>query len=271
MSEIQLVVSDVDGTLVDDDKRLRAATIDAVARLRGAGIGFTIISARPVSGMMPIADALQIDAPMAAFNGGTIFRRDGTVLEKHVVAPDVVRAIFGSAEGMAVNRWLFANNQWHADDANDPHVARERIASDQEPRIVTDFAPLFDRTDKLTFISDDHGLLDELEALAASTEGSATIAKSQPYFLDVTAIEANKGDGIARLAKMMDVSLASIAAIGDQMNDIPMLARVGLSIAMAQGPQAVRQAAQRVTASNDANGVAKAIAEMILPSGAAWR
>ena len=48
--DIRFVVSDVDGTIVDHDKRLRPATIEAVARVRAAGIGFTVISARPPSG-----------------------------------------------------------------------------------------------------------------------------------------------------------------------------------------------------------------------------
>ncbi|WP_042467753.1 HAD hydrolase family protein, partial [Sphingomonas sp. FUKUSWIS1] len=67
---IKLLVSDVDGTLVDKDKKVAPATVDAVKRLKAAGLGFTIISARPRSGMMPIADLLGIDEPMGAFNGG---------------------------------------------------------------------------------------------------------------------------------------------------------------------------------------------------------
>ena len=263
---VRLVVSDVDGTLVDHDKQLHAATTEAVGRLRRAGIAFTIISARPMSGMLPIAEALDINAPMAAFNGGTIFRRDGSVIARHVIDPAVVRAMFDLARGLPLNRWLFADGLWHADDKDNSYVARERIASDQEPLIVSDFEYLFGRTDKLTFISDDHGLLDELQSRASELKARATIAKSQPYYLDVTALEANKGDGIARLTEAMDVPLLATAAIGDQANDIPMLTRAGLSIAMAQGPQAVRDAANFVTASNEADGVALAIDEMILPT-----
>ncbi|WP_263973934.1 HAD family hydrolase [Sphingomonas aliaeris] len=87
---IRLVVSDVDGTLVDKQKQLTPATIRAVHDLRDAGVGFTIISARPRSGMMPIAQALEIDAPMGAFNGGTIFHRDGTVVRQEFVPRRVV-------------------------------------------------------------------------------------------------------------------------------------------------------------------------------------
>ena len=82
MSPIRLVVSDIDGTLVDKQKQLTPATAAAVLRLEDAGVGFTVISARPMSGIMPIAETLAIDAPMAAFNGGIIFRPTDFAIEQ---------------------------------------------------------------------------------------------------------------------------------------------------------------------------------------------
>jgi Cof subfamily protein (haloacid dehalogenase superfamily) len=261
---IRLVVADVDGTLVDQHKALTPATIAAVARLRGAGIGFTIISARPRSGMLPLAETLGIDAPMGAFNGGTLFRRDGSIAFQHHIAPDVVRAVLALVEGAPVDRWLFADDRWYASSTTGPHVASERIASNQSPVLTDDLTPFCDRADKLTLVSDDAALLAEIFARAAPLGARATIAQSQVYYLDVTAPAANKGDGIAALAAAMDVPLSAVAAIGDQANDVPMFARARLSIAMGQGPAAVRAKADRVTASNDADGVAKAIDGMIL-------
>lgn len=265
---IRLVVSDVDGTLVDPDKALSRATIDAVARLREAGLAFTIISARPRSGMMPIAEALGIDAPMAAFNGGTIFRRDGTVLRRHLIDGNVVRAMFDLVGDAPVGRWLFADDRWYADADHGPHVASERVTSNQAPTVAVDFEPFHDRADKLTFVSDDPGRLDDIRRCASALGARATIAKSQTYYLDVTALEANKGEGIARLAKAMDTPLSAVAAIGDQANDIPMFERAGLSIAMGQGPADVRASADVTTTGNDADGVARAIMGIILPRSA---
>ena len=262
---IRLVVSDVDGTLVDKQKQLTPATIAAVAKLRDAGIPFPIISARPRSGMMPIAEALKIDAPMGAFNGGTIFRRDGIVLRRHLIDGYVVRAMFDLAGDAPVGRWLFADDRWYVDTDAGPHVASERVASNQAPVITADFTPFLDRVDKLTFVSDDPGRLDVIRRCASALGARATIAKSQTYYLDVTALEANKGEGIARLAEAMDTPLSAVAAIGDQANDIPMFARAGLSIAMGQGPAEVRATADVTTSGNDADGVAHAIMEIILP------
>lgn len=267
MSEsIRAVVSDVDGTLVDRAKQLTPGTIAAVDRLRAAGIDFTIISARPRSGMMPIADALGLDGAMGAFNGGTVFRRDGTVLCQHHVEPALVAALFEVVGAAPVDRWVFADDRWYASTDQGHHVASERIASNQAPIMTQDFTPLFGRADKITFVSDDPALLAGLHDRVHQAFGDrATVVQSQTYYLDVTARAANKGDGVALLASAMEVPLARLAVIGDQANDLAMFDRAGLSIAMGQGPIEVRERAGFVTAGNDADGVAQAIDTIILP------
>ena len=263
---IRLLVSDVDGTLVNKQKQLTPATIAAVARLRDAGIGFTIISARPRSGMLPIADALAIDAPMAAFNGGIVFRRDGRVDSHVTIDEGVARGVFGLIGDAAVDVWVFADNLWYASTDQGVHVEHERVASNQAPIVTGDFTALLDRADKITLVSDDPVLLGALTDRAKAAFGDkATVAQSQTYYLDVTALAANKGDGITALAAAFDVPLELVAAIGDQANDLPMLAKAGFSIAMGNGPEAVRRAAQHVTLGNDQDGVAHAIDTLIAP------
>jgi HAD superfamily hydrolase (TIGR01484 family) len=107
---IRLLVSDLDGTLVDKDKHLTAATVAAVERLRAAGIGFTVISARPMSGIRPLLDPLKLDGDVAAFNGGIVFRRDGTIVSHVTIPEDVARGVLAMAEG--VDTWVFADDHW---------------------------------------------------------------------------------------------------------------------------------------------------------------
>ena len=256
---IKLVVSDVDGTLVDGTKQLTPGVTAAVKRLGEAGIGFTIISARPRSGMMPIADALSIDAPMGAFNGGIVFTRDGKVTSHHMIDRAVVEGVFALAEGAAVDRWVFADDKWYASTDEGKHVEHERIASNQQPVVTGDFTGLYDRADKITLVSDDAALLADLASKAKALAGRATIVQSQTYYLDVTALAANKGDGVTALAEALHVPLAETAVFGDQANDVPMFERAAVSYAMGQGPEAVRAKATRVVASNNDDGVAEAI------------
>ncbi|RZM06853.1 MAG: HAD family phosphatase [Sphingomonas sp.] len=262
---VRLVVSDVDGTLVDKDKKLTQGTIDAIGRLREAGIGFTIISARPRSGLMPIADALALDEPIGAFNGGIVFRRSGEVMEHHRVDPAVATGIWEAVGDAKVDRWVFADDRWYASSDQGVHVEHERIASDQDPIVTEDFGDLLSRADKITFVSDDEPLLRSLHAKVKPAFGDrATVVQSQSYYLDVTAIEANKGVGIEELARSFGVPLEQTAAIGDQANDLAMLTRAGLSIAMGNAPDDVKAKAHEVSRANDADGVAWAIDHLIL-------
>jgi len=263
---IRLVVSDVDGTLVRKDKSLSPQVIAAVRRLRDAGVPFTLISARPVSGVMPLVGALGIDIPLAAFNGGILFRPDGSEIVAHAVDRAVVEGVFALAEGLAVDRWVFAGGQWYASTDQGVHVEHERVASSQAPVVRDDFTDLYDTADKLTFVSDDRALLKGLAERAVEASGDrATIGQSQTYYLDVTDTAANKGDGVAALAELLGVDLADVAVFGDMDNDVAMFDRAGFSVAMGQAPDAVKAKADAVSSSNEEDGVAHAIDAFVLP------
>jgi Cof subfamily protein (haloacid dehalogenase superfamily) len=266
MNDLRLVISDIDGTLVRSDKSLSEGVVEAVKRLRAAGVIFSLISARPPSGMLWIAQRLGLKAPIGAFNGGTIVASDGTVqCAAHVPAP-VAREVLALIDRPGVVPWVFARGVWHAARPDALHDPRERASANQEPVYGGDVAPLLDAVDKIVAVTDDMALMEEVEAQVGQAVGArATVVQSQAYYLDITALAANKGDGVASLARAYDVPLDQVAVIGDQRNDMAMFARAGLSIAMGQGPQAVREAATHVTASNDEDGVARAIDQILLP------
>lgn len=266
MTDLRLVLSDVDGTLVRGDKTLSDAVVAAVRRLQAAGIPVSLISARPPSGMLWIAEKLGLSAPIAAFNGGTIVDPTGTVLSAQRLAPDVASRALVLIDRPGITRWLFCNGQWYADRPVEDHDRRERKSANVDPVYGADLAGLVDAVDKIVAVSDDHELLQETERLTMQAlSQDATVGRSQVYYLDITAPAANKGDGVAALAAAIGVPLESVAVIGDQRNDMPMFERAGLSIAMAQGPAEVRAAAMKVTGSNDEDGVAQAIDDILLP------
>lgn len=264
--KLGLFLSDVDGTLVRPDKSLGEPVIAAVQRLVAAGVPVSIISARPPSGLLWIAERLALPTPIGAFNGGTIVRADGTILSATHLDAGVAARTLAAIARPDVIRWVFAKGQWHTDRLDDHYTPRERVTSAQDPVVCSDFGALLDAVDKIVAVSSDHDMLAGLEAdVAAALGDEAEVARSQPYYLDVTAPLANKGDGIAALAAALGVPLADVAVIGDQYNDLPMFRRAGLSIAMGQGPEAVRKAATHVTGANDADGVAQAIDAILLP------
>lgn len=264
---VKLLISDIDGTLVRNDKSLSDGVIAAVRRVSEAGIPVSLISARPPSGIEWIAEKLAITGPLGAFNGGTVFQPDGTIVSAERLEPRVAQAALDLLDRPEITRWLFADGRWFAEATDNPHNAREIQSANQDPVLGAEWKTLLDKADKIVGVCDDHDLLAALETQVADRLGRhATVARSQLYYLDVTAPHANKGDGIERLATAYGVSLSEVAVLGDQRNDLPMFARAGLSVAMGQAPEEVRAAATHVARSNEEDGVADAIERFVLPA-----
>lgn len=262
---VRLVVSDVDGTLVQTDKSLAPGTVAAAARLRAAGIPLAIVSARPPRGMLWIAQELGLAGLLAGFNGGTIMQPDGTVVEQHAVPPDAARAALALFARSNVSAWLFTAEEWLAQDPDGPHVAHERHTVRFHERIVEGFDPYIGEAGKLVGVTDDAPLLARLETeLQAMLGATANAKRSQTYYLDVTHREANKGNAVRMLAAHVGVDLAEVAVLGDMENDLPMFDVAGFTVAMGNASPAVQARAAAVTGTNDADGWAQAVDRLIL-------
>lgn len=267
MKPIRLFISDIDGTLVRRDKSLGPPVADAFKRLEAAGVRTSLISARPLSGVTALATQLGIDAPVGAYNGGTLARLDGTVLSADRLARDVAVRALQLLDEPRVTPWVFADGRWHTTTLDNPHTNSERKSADAEPVVVERFDALLDRVDKIVGVSDELDFLAGLDAqVRQALGGGATVARSQPYYLDVTGPRADKGVGVTAIAEALGIPLDQTAVIGDGHNDVAMFKVAALSIAMGQGAQDVRDAADHVTLSNVEDGVAAAIDRYVLPA-----
>jgi hypothetical protein len=262
----KLLISDIDGTLVRHDKTLSDKVVDAVARARQAGLAVSLVSARPPSGMLWIAERLELSGPIGAFNGATIVKPDGTIVSAEHIDPAVAATVLRLIDQPGVTPWLFADGIWYAKTTENKYVPRERLAANVEPEIRSDFSDLIERADKIVAVSGDHDALAALERKVADEVGEdANVVRSQPYYLDVTSPNGNKGAGVTTLAKDYGVTLGEVAVLGDQNNDLAMFKVAGFSVAMGQAPDNVREAASEVSASNEEDGVADAIERFIMP------
>ncbi|MBD1589239.1 HAD family hydrolase [Pseudomonas typographi] len=264
---IRLVLSDMDGTLLMPDHSISQPVKDAVALLRSKGCRVSLASSRPPRAMRAQVQALGIDdVPTAAFNGGTLVKPDGSYLLQHFVEPVAVKRALALFAQYPVSVWLFADDQWLVTELAAHYLQREHAALGYGPTQVADFTPYLDRVDKIVATCADFALLERLEGLAqGALQGQALAARSQAYYLDITALQANKGDALASLAKHLGIGLEQTAAIGDGPNDVAMFRRAGLAIAMGQGSEEVIAQAGAVTGSNTEHGVATAITQYILP------
>lgn len=266
---ISALVSDVDGTLVTSAKLLTERTRKAVADLHRRGVAFAIVSARPPEGMRMFVEPLGLSRAMAGFNGGAYVRPDLTLLEERVLAPDVARRALDFLQGKGVDVWVFAKRRWYIRDPKGPKVDHEAMTVQFGPTVVSDFGPTLDAVNKMVGVSDDHDLLARCEAEAQALLGqSATAARSQTYYLDVTHPDANKGVAVHTLARLMGVPVDEVAVIGDGRNDIAMFAQCPFSIAMGNASDEVKAKARFVTASNEEDGFAQAVERYLLaPDG----
>lgn len=161
--KIRLVVCDVDGTLVRHDKDITRCQRRSDEAAEGRRRRDDADSARPMSGILWLADALALDGPFGAFNGGTLFDARGAVIgEPERLAPEVARRIFSILDEAQVDVWLFAHERWHARDDRNRHVPSEKLSAALEPTIRSDLENLCDAADKIVGVSDDAALLRRL-------------------------------------------------------------------------------------------------------------
>jgi Cof subfamily protein (haloacid dehalogenase superfamily) len=267
---IGLLLADVDGTLVTPDKVLTDRAIGAVRSLGQAGILFAITSGRPPRGMSMLIEPLDITTPIAAFNGGLLVNRDMSVIQQRELPEDLVRPAAGLIGSFGLDVWVYRGADWYVPDPHGSHVAKETATVRFAPKVMTGLDGLTSDVVKLVGVSDD------LNAVARATTAvhdqfgdHVTAARSQPYYLDITHPDANKGAVARYLSTRYAIAPQAIATIGDMPNDVLMFAHSGLSIAMGNASPEVQRTARRVTTSNADEGFANAVDKFILPATAA--
>ena len=193
--KISLVLADVDGTLVTEQKVLTKRAQAAVHSLRGAGIRFAVTSGRPAKGM-----AMLLDAASARYADLWFQRRARRQAGPHDHRPEDgagrCRRQVGRTDLRAhgLDVWVYRGNDWLVGKADGPHVEHEAWTVKFSPKVVTDVAAELDQVSKVVGVSDDLDKVQRCEADAQAAFGQrATANRSQPYYLDVTNKDANKG------------------------------------------------------------------------------
>jgi Cof subfamily protein (haloacid dehalogenase superfamily) len=270
---IELLISDVDGTLVTRDKRLTRRVQNAARSLEQAGIAFAITSSRPPFGMRMLIEPLELKTPIAAFNGGLIVTPNRLeAIEGNAVPVEAARRGIEFLAVRGVDVWVHTETAWFVRDPAGAYVDHEIRTIQTAPTVIANFdgRGVIDGAYKLVGVTRDFDLLARCEReLAADLGTRATVARSQSYYLDVTHPLANKGHAVERLSRLLEVPASAIAVIGDGRNDMAMFAAAGLAIAMGNASQEVQDAADFITASNEEDGFAVAVERWILPRAAA--
>jgi Cof subfamily protein (haloacid dehalogenase superfamily) len=265
---IELLIADVDGTLVTPEKELTERARLAVRKLRDASVAFAVTSGRPPRGMSMLVEPLAITTPIAGFNGGMFVQPDMTPIDMKALPAELVPEVVRIIEQCGLDVWVYQGNDWFVRKVDAPHVAREQWTVRFPPTVASDLLRLSEGVVKIVGVSDDAPAVEACERDLRERFGDrVSAARSQPYYVDVTHLSANKGEVVQRLSQRLGIPPEKIATIGDMPNDVLMFARSGMSIAMGNASLDVQRTARYVTDSNAAEGFADAVERFVLGKG----
>lgn len=261
---IRLVAIDVDGTLLTSRHEVTAATADAIERVRRAGVEVVLTTSRPPRALWPILDRLALVEPaeFIASQGALTGRYSVTgtleVLDRQPMPLVLAHQVAAAADsaGMSVN-WL-AGERWLVPRLDD--LIREEAAIVGCAPDMADLSSEREGPDKLLLLAHSPG--QDITELVTVPEGLVALA-STPTHLEVTRADVDKADALSRLCARHGIDPDQVVAIGDGRNDLGMLAFAGVAVAPANAHPDVRAAADLITASNDEEGVARALDRLV--------
>jgi len=275
---INMLVIDIDGTLLNSEGKITAPTLAAVQAGQQAGIIVTLATARRYCNTTQIADELGLNIPLILYDGAMIVQHPRrAILHRQLLRAEIaqeavdalvrhgVQPVVHPDTGLSEEIWTgpadFDNLWLDAYFTTFPEMMRrmpyaQLCAGHADPlRVVA-----FDSEETILGLSPEIAALDcSWTSIKRGNYGSAELV--------VMNTGCSKASGVAVLAKLFGLLLSQVMAIGDNNNDIRMLQCVGWGVAMGQAPQAVKAAARAVTASNEEDGAARAIERYALGEG----
>lgn len=270
--DIRLLVLDIDGTIAGHTNEITPAVRQAIAQVRTRGIAVAIATGRMYCSALRFAEAIECDLPLVAYNGAWIQTPGSRDRLWHLpIPPDPAERILDFCQQpqwqSLLSLHLYIDDRLYVGDLSPETLLYgqrsgvEAIAVEDLrsliPRAPTKVLALSDRTDAIS------QLLGELQQQYTPTE--LYLTQSVPTFFEACHPQVNKGAAVRYLAEeILGLQSEQVMAIGDNFNDREMLTYAGIGIAMGNAPTAVRDLASWVAPSVEGDGVAVAIAELLL-------
>lgn len=269
MQEISLILTDIDGTLLDSQHQVSPESQALIADLAKKAIPVVLASARSPRGMLPIAEKIQSTTPLVCFNGALItqyedgeFHHLASLTLERLDALVVYQLIASKFPNISIN--VYSEDRWLV-EAEDDWVKQEEAITEIRAEVVS----LKD------FLNENHpihkilcmGSPEEIKALetelAKAKIPSIDFQRSKDSYLEIVNNQVSKLSALKTLADHYQVAIENTLAIGDNYNDVPMIQHAGVGIAMGNAPLPVQQAADYVTNTNDENGFYTALVDCL--------
>ncbi|RRK09927.1 HAD family phosphatase [Lactiplantibacillus garii] len=268
MSDVKLIISDIDGTPVDSRGELLPTTISGIRTAVQRGTNVVLASARPPRGMFQLAQQLGIDSTMIAYNGALTAKTNAAnelqVFEQRPIPQTLAQAV----NRLVMTHWpdasinVYANNDWFV--AQNGSWEQQEAAGIGFPPHVTDLTAWLEAASEPVhkiLIMAEPAIIRAIEkALTASTFAGLSAYRSKDTYLEIVAAGVTKAAALRTLLKDDGLTPDQVIAFGDNFNDVAMLQMAGIGVAMGNAPAQVKAAADLVTTDNDQPGIQRVLA-----------
>ncbi|KUI99174.1 sugar-phosphatase [Vibrio sp. MEBiC08052] len=265
----KLIGLDMDGTLLNSQKQISARTQAAIQAAKDKGVQIVLSSGRPIEGLRAYLDLLGLNREhdyVVHYNGSFVENvLTGEIIRQQVVSAADVKTIGRTARALNVNTHAFSQRLGLITPKSTEYTRLEAQINGIEIHEI-DFETLDDDHPmiKAMIVDEPEKLAQAYRNLPAAVVEQFTIVQSAPYFLEFLNPQSNKGLGIQAVAERLGIPAELVMCIGDAENDHHMLEYAGLGIAMENAMPQTKAIADYITASNDEDGVARAIEKFVL-------
>lgn len=262
---IRLIAVDMDDTLLDSHLQVSLRNCEAIRQAQEQGIAVAIATGRMHSSALPYAQQLNMQVPIITYNGGML-RHPQTqeTLYHQVMDEGVFAGVLALFKEQGWYLQAYVNDQLYVKELDKKARFYEEVAGIQALAVGQDFYQMKDRPTKMLSMGEPEEIQHIQKMVNERFAEGVFTTTSKDIFLELTHPQVNKGHALAMLASHLGVAREEIMAIGDSNNDYPMLEYAGLGVAMGNASERVKKVAQAVTATNDEDGVAKAIERYVL-------
>ncbi len=270
VSDIRLLVLDLDGTIVDASNHIRDSVVQAVAAVKRSGVAVAIATGRRYQSTLPADDSIGATLPLICYEGGIIRERKTGFTHRHwALAPQVISQILDHTERLSLNGRLsvhfYIEDDLYVSNLNDAS-SKFVEGSTMVPIVVSDLRPMLNRaTSKVMVLSDDVEIITGLSTHLKNSDSRTRIRNFKSIaLLEAFHPTANKRSAVQYLAEeVMALRPKNVMAIGDDFSDIEMIEYAGIGVAMGNAPAAVKSCADWVTTTIEEDGVARAVGRWI--------
>ena len=266
----KLLVLDVDGTLLNNERQITKHTLSTLLKVQQAGVKIVLASGRPTYGIIPLAKALELGnygGYVISYNGCQIIKAEnGEIVFERRINPELIPYLEKKARKNNFDIFTYHDDTILTSNPDNEHIRQEaalnnlKIIKEDEFSAAIDFAPC-----KVMLVSDDYDALADLEyKWKKRLAGTLDVFPSEPFYLEAVPSGIDKANTMGVLLDMLGITREETIAIGDGVADVTMLQTAGLGIAMGHAPDSVKVCADYVTGTNEEDGVAQAAEKAIL-------